>query len=225
MILIAQNNNYKVLIKELTLTTRKVEANSLILNAHLRSLQTDSVKYPVAQSKIKTYTVHAGQAQATLSGVFLGKLPRSCIVGFVAANGFNGVITSNPYLFKHFDLSYLSLIVNGYPVPTRPFQPNFANGNCIREYRHFLDNIGVSHENTGIDITFQDFINNTTLFPFDIGSPDLCNNYHNHIEQSGCANLELRFHNILPENIVVLIYATYNEYVKIGRDGEVIIEQ
>lgn len=226
MILIAQNNTYKVLIKELYLTTRKMQANSQIVNAHLRTLQGgDFAKYPLAQSKIKTYTVNTGISSTTLSGIFLGKLPRSCIVAFVKASGFNGTITSNPYLFKHFDLSYLALTVNGVPTPAKPFQPNFATGNCIREYRHFLDNVGVSHENTGIDISLEDYKNNTAVFAFDLGSPDLCNNYHNHIDYSGAVNLDLQWRNPLPENIVVIIYATYNEFVKIGRDGEVIIEQ
>ncbi len=73
-------------------------------------------------------------------------------------------------------------------------------------------------------INLEMYKNNTSLFAYDL-TPDLCNSYHNHIENSGFINLELQFKTALTENITLIVFATFNKTVKIDAAGQVILDQ
>lgn len=223
-LLMSATDTWKLTIKSLKIVVKKLTIHPAIVEKHREIIQKQPAIYPVAQSKIKSYIINQGTASQTLSGIFRGKLPRSIIIGMVKSDGYNGTFQTNPYLFQPFGVSYVGLIVNGSPVPARVFQPDFANGKCVREYRHFLDNLGIYHENESNMITFDQYKSNTALFCYDL-SPDHCNSYHHHIEQSGFVNLDLQFKNALAQNITVVVFATFNETVKIDAAGQVTLEQ
>lgn len=223
-LLMSATDTWKLTIKNLRIVTKKLTIHPAIVDKHKEIIQKQPAIYPIAQSKIKTYTINQGISSTNLPGIFRGKLPRSIIIGFVKSDGFNGSFNTNPFLFKDFGLSYLGLIVNGTPVPARVFQPDFEKGKCIREYRHLLDNVGIYHENESNMITFDAFKSNTALFCFDL-SPDHCNSYHHHIDQSGFVNLDLQFKAGLAQNTTVIVFATFNETVKIDAAGQVFLEQ
>jgi hypothetical protein len=223
-LLMSATDTWKLSIKNLKIVTRKLTIHPQIVEKHKEMIQKQPAIYPISQSKIKTYIINQGISSTNISGIYRGKLPRSLIFGFVKSAGFNGSFDTNPWLFKHFNVSYVGLTINGTPVPATVFQPDFANGKCIREYRHLLDNLGIYHENESNMIDFEMYKNNTSLFAYDL-TPDLCNSYHNHIENSGFINLDLQFKNALTENITLIVFATFNETVKIDAAGQVILDQ
>jgi ribonucleoside-diphosphate reductase beta chain len=223
-LLLSATDTWKLAIKNLKVSTRKLTIHPEIVAKHKEKLQHQPAIYPVTQSKIKTYIINQGISSTNLSGIFRGKLPRSLMFGFVSSDGFNGAFNKNPWFFKPYDVSYVGLTLNGVPVPASVFQPDFANGKCIREYRHFMDNTGIYHGNETNMVTFDMFKNNTAIFAYDF-TPDLCNSYHNHPDSSGYVNLDLQFKNPLPENITVVVFGTFNEFVKIDASGQVTVEQ
>ena len=223
-LLMSATDTWKLSIKNLRIVTKKLTIHPTIVEKHRELIQKHPAIYPIAQSKIKTYTINQGISSTNLPGIFRGKLPRSVIIGFVKSDAFNGSYSTNPFLFKDFGVSYLGLIVNGTPVPARVFQPDFANGKCVREYRHLCDNIGIYHENESNMITFDSFKSNLAFFCYDL-SPDQCNSYHHHIDQTGFVNLDLQFKEALAQNITVIVFATFNETVKIDASGQVFLEQ
>lgn len=223
-LLMSATDTWKLTVKNLKIVVKKLTIHPTIVEKHREIIQKQPAIYPIAQSKIKTYIINQGVSSTSLSGIFRGKLPRSVIIGFVKSDGFNGSFDTNPYLFQPFGVSYVGLVVNGTPVPARVFQPDFANGKCIREYRHFLDNLGIYHENESNMVDFDSFRSNTALFCYDL-SPDHCNSYHHHTDQSGFVNLDLQFRAALAQNITVVVFGTFNETVKIDAAGQVFLEQ
>ena len=218
--LLSATDTWKIKVNDLRISTRRITIHPEILKSHREILLKEPAIYPIAMSKIQSITIAQGIAQTSLSGIFRGKLPRSVIVGFVSSAAFNGAFNKNPFLFQHFDISSFGLVVNGTLVPNTVFQPDFAAGKCMREYMHFMDNIGINHENESNMIDFETFKKNTALFAYDF-SPDLCHNYHRHNDQSGYVNLELQFKTALTENINVIIYGTFNQTITIDANGKV----
>lgn len=212
----------KIKVHSLRLAMRKLTLDPLIVENHEKNLQTTPAIYNIVQSKLKSILLTSGIQNERLTNIFRGKLPRFLMVGFVSANGFDGNITKNPFLFKHFDLNYLQLYVNGEPLVSQVFQPDFGDKKCIREYRWFMDNIGVLHGDQTNGITFNDYVNNSTFFPFDL-SPDLCNNYHMHGSIQGSIDLQVGFKTALTENVMCVIYASFNEAILIDKDRNVTI--
>lgn len=223
-LLMSATDTWKVQIKSLVLKTRKLTIHPSIVEKHQELIQKQPALYPIAQSRINNFTLNAGLSSTVLSGIFRGKLPRSIIIGLVKADAFHGSFDTNPWFFQPFGVSSVRLVINGIPTPTETFQPNFANGKCMDLYRHFLDNLGISHENESNMVTYEMFKTNTTLYAYDL-SPDLCNSYHKHIETTGNINLDLQFSAALTDNVVVVVFGTFNEIVKIDASGQVTIEQ
>jgi len=222
--LLSATDAWKLKVNALRISTRKLTIHPEILKAHQTFLLKQPAVFPLAMSKIKTFTLNQGISSKNLSGIFRGKLPRGCLFCFVKSDAFNGSFATNPFLFPHYNVSGVSLVVNGSPYPASSFRPNFATGNCMREYMHFHDNLGIYHGNETNGIDYDTFVKNTVIFPFDL-SPDLCNSYHRHIENSGFVDLDLQFRVALPHNVTVIIYATYNEKITIDNEGAVRLYQ
>lgn len=223
-LLMSATDTWKLEVKNLILKTRKLTIHPSIVEKHRELIQKQPAIYPISQSRINHYTLNQGLSSTVISGIFRGKLPRSIIIGMVKADAFHGSFATNPWLFQPFNTSSIRLIVNGIPTPTDTFKLNFENGQCIDAYRHLLDNIGISHENESNMVTFEMFKKNTALFAYDL-TPDLCNSYHNHIETTGNINLDIQFSTALTDNVVVIVFGTFNEVVKIDASGQVTLEQ
>lgn len=219
----ANADAYKIKVNRLCISTRRLTIHDEIVERHRQMLLKQPAIYPLAQSKIRTYTINQGLSATTISNIFNGKLPRTAIIGMVRSDAFNGTINKNPYFFQPFKVNYLSLVVNGSPMPTTVFQPNFSTGECAREYAHFLDNLGIGNSNESNDVELKHFSSGSCFFPFDF-SPDYCNNYHFHNGLSGSVNLELRFSEALAQNVTLIVYATFNEILAIDNTGKVVIQ-
>jgi hypothetical protein len=222
--LLSATEAWKIKINSMKIQTRKLTIHPDIVQKHREILLKEPAIYPIDQSKIKTYVLSEGITSKNLPGVFRGKLPRLAVIGFVNSDAYNGDFSKNPWKFHHYDVSYLSFVINGTPYPSTVFQPDFANGKFIREYRHFLDHTGITHENETNYIDIDTYKANTALFPFDL-SGDLCNGYHEHLDKDGFVNIDLQFKRALPHNVTVIIYATYKEIIKIDGAGQVVLVQ
>jgi hypothetical protein len=217
--LLSATNDWKIKVNNLTIFTRKIKVHDDITQKHKSIILKQPALYPLKQSKIKTYVINGGISAKTLPGVFRGRLPTKAIFCFVKSEAFNGSFKTNPFFFQPFDVSYIGFLVNGSPYPSRVLQPDFSGGKYIREYRHFLDNVGISHENESNCIDLERFKTNSTIFAYDL-SGDLCNGFHKHPPSSGFIDIELHFKNALTENITVIVYGTYDEVCEIYGQGE-----
>lgn len=212
---------YKIKFNKMYLTIRRITLDPLISSAIEQSLSSTPAIYNHVQSKMKTYLINQGIQQQHISQIIRGKLPRSIIISFVTAKAFDGDIANNPFCFKHFNINYLNVMINGEPIVPSVFQPDFANDNYIYEYRWFLDNIGLHNEMSN-GITFSEYKNGSCFFPFDL-SPDLCNSTSFHGSLQGGLDIHVGFSTPLSENIVCVIYASYDENVLIDKDRNVSI--
>jgi len=212
----------KINLHELKILVRRVTLDPGICDGLEKAMERTPAIYPIVQSKIKNYTIASGVKNERISQMFRGKLPRSVIFGFVSTKGFDGDRTKNPFKFHNFNINLLNIYINGEPFVPSSFQPDFGSGKCIREYRWFLDNIGIAHDNESNDISLEDFKSNSCFFAFDL-SPELCNNYHIHTPPQGTLDLMVGFKEAPTENVTCLVYASFNEAVTIDKDRNVSI--
>ena len=213
----------KIKIHKLHLTVRRIKLDPIIAASFEKTLQTQPAIYPIANSKIKTYTVSAGLQSERISQIFRGPLPRQVIIGFVDSKGADGNINANPFTFEHFTNNYFNCFINGEPIVPRAFQPDPTNNNFWREYRWFLDNTACLLSNQTHNITYEEFVSNSFFYVFDL-SPDLCNSFHIHQPMSGTFDMQLGFKTALTKNLTAIIYATFDEKITIDKNGEVLID-
>jgi len=209
----------KIKINKLRMKIRRITLDPSIAAAIEDRLSRTPAIYPIVQSKIKAYLINKDIQTQTITQIFRGKIPRSFILCFVDAKGYDGHIDKNPFFFQHFDNNYLNVFLNGEPIVPNVFQPNFSTGDCIGEYRWLLDNIGL-YQTMSNGITFQEFVSNSMFYAFDL-SPDLCNSYYLHGSETGTLDVHVGFSKPLPQNIMCIIYASFDEAILIDKDRNV----
>lgn len=210
----------KIKLSNLKLSVRKIKIDSMYREAQEKKLLTHPAIYPLTQSKIKTFQIPTGTKSIEIPSVIQGNLPRSLIIGFLGSSAFNGEVTGNPFYFNHHNVTSFNLKINGSPVVPTVFQPDWSNKNCMREYRWFLDNSGIAHENDTNDITFEDYISNSNFWCFDL-TPDQCNSFHLHSTLQGNLDVNIGFQNSITSAIHMLVYASFNSAIAIDVDRNV----
>lgn len=216
----AAGTTAKINLSDLKLSVRKIKVDPLFKEAQEKKLQTHPAIYPLTQSKIKHFQIPTGTRSIELPSIIQGNIPRSLIIGFLSSHAFNGSIHGNPFYFNNQNVSSLSLKLNGSPIVPTSFQPDFSSKNCMREYRWFLDNCGVAHENDTNDISFEEYISNSNFWCFDL-TPDLCNSFHLHKTQQGNLDVNVGFKSNTVAAIHMIVYASYNAAIAIDVDRNV----
>ncbi len=212
--------DFKIKVNSLKLQIRKIKIDPSYQQTLESQLQTTPALYNLTQSKIKTFNIPTSTKSVDIPNIIQGNLPRSVHIGFVSSDGFNGNIKANPFKFGNFGIDYFNIKVNGIPVCPTPFQPDFTGDGAIREYRWFLDNCGIQHENETNGITYTDYINNTCLWNFDL-TPDMCNSFHLHETKTGSMDVTVAFKTALTKPIYMIVYACYNSAIAIDADRNV----
>lgn len=210
----------KISLSNLKLSVRKIKVDPLYREAQEKKLLTHPAIYPLTQSKIKTFQIPTGTKSIEIPSILQGNLPRSVIIGFLNSAGFNGEITGNPFYFNHQNVSSFNIKLNGSPIVPTVFQPDWDSKNCMREYRWFLDNSGIAHENDTNDISLEEFISNSNFWCFDL-TPDQCNSFHLHTTLQGNLDVTIGFKNTLTAALHMIVYASFNSAIAIDADRNV----
>ena len=75
---------------------------------------------------------------------------------------------------------------------------------------------GKINRDVGIDINRKDYPNGYSLFGFDL-SAALCSGPHQEPVQEGSLRVTLEFANALPNTVTVLVYAEFDNVLKINK--------
>lgn len=211
-------------IIDANLFVRKVKINPSILIAHTKALAVSTAKYPITRVEIKTVTISRDIQSKTIDNLYLGQLPKRCIVGFVESAAFNGSIAHNPYNFQHFNHNYLALYVDSVQIPSKPLTPDYEKKLFTRSYHTLFSGSGVHFGDIGNNISLSEYPDGYCLAAFDL-TPDLsCHDSHWNIIKSGSLRVEIRFSKPLEKTITAVIFSEFDNIIEIDRNRNVIID-
>lgn len=211
-------------IIDANLFVRKVKINPSILIAHTKALAVSTAKYPITRVEIKTVTISRDIQSKTIDNLYLGQLPKRCIVGFVESAAFNGSMAHNPYNFQHFNHNYLALYVDSVQIPSKPLTPDYEKKLFTRSYHTLFSGSGVHFGDIGNNISLSEYPDGYCLAAFDL-TPDLsCHDSHWNIIKSGSLRVEIRFSKPLEKTITAVIFSEFDNIIEIDRNRNVIID-
>jgi hypothetical protein len=96
-----------------------VQLNPAILEAQEKALEKGALaQYNMTRVDLKTFTFSAGSKSRSIDNAVLGPLPKRLLFTVIKNTDFNGSVDTNPYKFRHYDISEFSLYVNGRRVPS-----------------------------------------------------------------------------------------------------------
>ena len=83
----------------------------------------------------KTFAIPQNYLDVNHEKLFSGQLPTRIVVALVDNRAFNGDRAHNPFNFHHYNLSEISLYLDGQQqYALKPLQPNFGDGLYVRTY-------------------------------------------------------------------------------------------
>lgn len=219
------NNTHTVNITEATLFIRRAKINPGVLLAHNKALSKTTAKYPFTRVEVKSLTMRGGIHGETLDNVILGQLPKRIIVGFVDNKAFNGDSTTNPFNFKHFNMNYFSLFVDGRQIPSKPLQPNFKENLYVDAFYTIFSGSGIHFSNQGNGISRENYAKGHTLLVFDLSNDfGAGSTTHWNLVKNGSLRIEVRFADALDSTVNCIVYAEYDSILEIDAARQAVID-
>jgi hypothetical protein len=134
----------------------------------------------------------------------------------------NGALGTNPFDFKHFNVSKLEVSLDGKTIHNKAFQPDFENGECMRSYMSLYQATGALGQNRSMGITLTEYKNGYTLWGFDLTADQGCEEGQLHPIKTGNLRIDLQFAQALPTVVNVIVYAEFDNQIEINGLREVI---
>ena len=209
-----------------SLYVHRSRVSPLIVSAHARALTQAPAKYPYTRREVKAFSISQGSTSAHLDNIVLGVIPRRIFVAMVDNTAFTGNLIKNPYNFKHNNVNYLALVVDGEQIPSTPYTPDFPNRLITREYMGYMEALNQLTSDT-ISGPSKDGWYQQPIFGFNL-APDLSDGVQGsgHVNRikRGSMRLELRFSIALMNTTTVLIYCEYDSLLQIDKNREVYLD-
>lgn len=220
----SEDTGAKVCIIDAILYVRKIKINPSIIIAHARALSIATAKYPITRVDIKTISIPKDLQSKTIDNLYIGHLPKRCIIGFVQSKAFNGCISLNPFNFEHFNHNFLSLYMDSIQIPSRPLTPDFAKNLYTHSYFSLYSGSGVYFKDIGNTISRNDYPKGFCLTAFDL-TPDLAGHEsHWSILKSGCLRAEIKFEKPLSSPITAIIFSEFDNVIEIDKTRNVFVD-
>ncbi|XP_039525756.1 uncharacterized protein F54H12.2-like [Pimephales promelas] len=215
--------DYKINIVSASLFVKKVSVSPPVRLGHAQALLSATAKYPIDRVCLKNFSIPAGARVSTQENLFLGTLPKSIIITMVDNDAFTGAYDKNPFAFKHYDLEFLAVYVDGQQFPAKPLQPNFTDGLAVREFYQLAMTTGRHLKNQSLSIDRSDFLDGYTLYAFNLTPDEECGQ-HISLIKSGNIRLEARFRQPLPNTVNLLIYAVFDSIIEVSNRRQVLVD-
>ena len=91
-----------------------------IITAHNEALLANyPVRYNLTRIELKTFTFAAGSQSLSIDNAVLGRLPKHVIITMAKNTDFLGSMSSNPFNFRHYDLTHYAMYITGKQVPQK----------------------------------------------------------------------------------------------------------
>jgi hypothetical protein len=218
----AVQNDYRFEILEARFCVYTIEVTNNFSLSHEQLLLKGNARFPIKRVTMKHLSIPQGHQSALYDNVFLGTLPTRILMGMVTDAAMAGGYQQNSFNFEHFNLSYLSLYVNGEQYPSKPFAPDFAANRYLREYSSIFDgDLSQCSNSKSVSISRAEYAHGYTLFLFNL-SPDP--NARNCITPSrnGSVRKELKFSQATAQTINLILYAEFDSLIEIDKFRNII---
>ncbi|GFX59263.1 uncharacterized protein F54H12.2 [Trichonephila clavipes] len=201
------SEGFKVVLDHVSLFIRKVRVNPGVILGHAKALEKTSAKYPINRVLCKVYSIPKGSMSFIQDNIFSGQMPKKLFVGCVDNEAFHGAFSKSPYEFKHFNLNFIGVYVDGQPVPHNPLELDFSKDQYIQAYQTLFVGTDRMGQDRGIFISRKEYKDSNTLFGFNL-SPDLCSSgEHLSLIKHSNLRLELKFSKSLEQTVCVIVFS------------------
>lgn len=218
------NTAYKLALEDVQLYVRRVAVADSISNSIRTQLESGTpALYPFTRREISSFNIPTGFTSVNEENVFRGQLGQRYFVALVNAAAAHGSYVTNPFEFKHFNLTEVGLYENGHNIAGPPIKLNMGQHISLNAYYQLLESIGAVGERALCPpITYEEFKSHCTIFCF-TRSPDLSHGEGETTMPSQVGNLSLKlvFSAATTHPITCIVMGEFDSRVQINKDKNV----
>ena len=219
------NHQPQLRLLDAILYVRKVQCIPAVSQGHQLGMKKHHATYPYTRTEIIPHQVVAGTQTCVRDNLFNGLLPKFVMLCMVDERAMAGNYKQDPLEFQHFNVTHLSLSLNGQSIPYRiGYNPDFQNNFYTREYFiSMIQNLEYMRLDRNNGITMDDWANNgSCIFTFNL-TPDFTLTQEQP-KRYGNLRLNLKFFEPLKQNINVLIMGLFDAHLQITQNRDILIE-
>ncbi|XP_060088987.1 uncharacterized protein F54H12.2-like [Heteronotia binoei] len=214
---------FKLQMDSASLFVKKVRVSTGVRLAHAEALMTSTAKCPVDLVSMKMFSISAGAHVSKQDNLFLGQLPKMVVMALVDNDAFSSGFTKTPFHFKDYNINFATVYVDGEQIPPKPFQPDFAMGNNVKEYMSLVQMAEKHLQDIPLLIDRDEFRNGYTLFAFDLSPDQECADHYSLIK-TGNLRAEIRFADALFHTVNLIMYGVFDNIIEINQNRNVLFD-
>ena len=142
---------FKIKFLSAILYVRKVKISPEVMLAHAKLMEERNAQYPIRRTEMKTFTIVKGLSKTIINNLTNGTIPSRIVFGLVLSKAYEGDYEYNPFNFQHFDVSKVTLIVDGKEVD-KSLDLDYSNNKYTRAYHGLFTAIEGAVGDCGNDI-------------------------------------------------------------------------
>jgi hypothetical protein len=226
--LISPTTGFKLVLDEVKLSVCYVDVQPNIYSQIINKLSKDTAKYHYMRSEIYSHVVQKGDNKVLLYNIFQDRIPSQLVIALVPEANYTGNMQHNPFVFKHYNLCYLDVNVNGKSLPYgEPLQPEFKedtgsgenleiHSNFSKAYLSLFAGTGKYGRDSSNFIGRNDYKKGYAIYCFNI-DPAFERESQQPITTRGNLKIEIRFKEALTENATLLIYGNFPQTIEVDQ--------
>ena len=227
----------KAHLTDVVLKVRKVKVDQAVSDGVERMLKQTPALYPIRRVECKILTIPQNLPNIRQDNIFSGIIPNLFVFGLVHVDAATGTYGTNPYNFKHFGVSNVSLTANGQEIPFKQLTLKYPKDDAGKidpakdteldfdeAYNTLFSGTGKIYSNAGLDITREDYPGGYALYAFDL-TPDMCNStaYFNTV-QRGSLTLALTFRDSIDHAVGMVCYGDFENVIRIDSERNAVYD-
>jgi hypothetical protein len=147
-------------------------------------------------------------------------MPSRVVLGFLNNSDYDGSFKTNPFHFRHLDVTHLSLKISSRSVPySSGIEMDYENNCFLQAYHTLFQNIRESSNG----LSYDDYKNGYTLYAFDL-SPDMCSGEHFSIFKDGCLDLDIDFKKSMSTSITTIFYLEFDNLLEVTKQRNIVFD-
>ena len=204
-------------ILDAQLLVKRVRPNPAYLIGHNTALQAGAIaRCNMSWVELKAFTHAKGSQSLSIDNAILGPIPKHLLFVLFDNTEFLGSLTTNPFMFHHFDMNYFTLYFNGKQIHGGDLHLDTAcEKGSLMAYRTLFELSGIRHSNTRLQISHASFINGYFILLFDLTPDNVASEGHTSHPDSGNIRIQARFSKALPVATSCLLLLEYDSCVRI----------
>ena len=219
---VEEDQDYKVDVTDVTFKVQYIEPTNQLLIGHAEALSKSPAIFPYTKSIIKPSTIPAYVQTWSVDTLFANEIPDTLIVAMVDSEAYTGSYNLNPFNFQHFGLTNLTFYIEGFPMNSTSFSPDFDKKHYSTEYLSLFEGLSEEERVRGVGniINYKDFATGYAIFKINI-SDGLRKNF-TPLCQRGQTRLRFRFKEQLKRPVSVICYGKVSSVLQIDKAKNVI---